>query len=417
MTGFFFDIRSQLQNRYSGRYLSLLLREVGRHEPRALAAIVAQAGKEAIWRDLARKIRRREVSIECEYPFDGTTGRRRADIALVEDEGPVLLVEVKEDDIGNPGNAAQLDDYLAQARAGIPFLHLSRFALEPEDRDRLAEAGADGVVASLRYREIPAALPDGPITAMIKTYLEDIDVGMYQPIGPDEDRSVAFSLAQMLGFPHAHGLGRLHAERSVGAFPKLLKRMFDNVEYVAESIHQENRALIGQRFTRKLQVVPEYDLRKLAEAIEKNADRGRPTARPLPGQPGVHVRSGTVYFYGIGRLRTPKGVKPALGKNDWLYVEIGFSLSTRRGAPGSRKLNRRGARKPLVRYGLYASFYGNTLKSSDTYQGTSSLGRFPSEDIVLRALSRYLRKSLNDAREVRNEKIRAVLKGFKIPTF
>jgi hypothetical protein len=93
----------------------------------------------------------------------------------------------------------------------------------------------------------------------------------------------------------------------------------------------------------------------------------------LPGK-SQYVRSGNVYFWAGGRIRTPKGVKPALGNNDWLYV--GFGLEVRRGTAGARAARTRSS-KGLVHPYVYASFHGNMLSDDDTYDWTGYLSRFP----------------------------------------
>lgn len=415
MTGFFYDIRGQLQTKYSGRYLALLLREIARHEPKTFLSILKLAKKHsAPWRELCKKVARLQLAVECEVTFDGASGRRRADLALLDEDKPVLFVEVKEDDIKNPGNSGQLKDYLVQARGGIPFIHLSRFALDLDDREAMERVNAKhSVAASVRYRDIYTILPDRPLANMLREYLEDISVGTYVPIRREEDRPAAFLLTQMLGFPHAQGLGRLHAHDSVAALPKLLQRMFDNLEFVAEWLRQENLHLFGQRFTRKLLVEPEYDLIAVARAIGKDQEKDGSRVGKLPGKRGQHVQSGHVLFYAVGRIRPPARAGSKLRKNDWLYVEVGFGLYVSRGRKGARKIGK--SHEPIVRSYIYTGFFGNMVDEDETYTWTPYLKRFPNERQALKKFQQCLEESVAVLRNHTNSSVRAAVKTFRVP--
>ena len=104
---------------------------------------------------------------------------------VLEGGDPILLVEVKEDDVRSPRNAAQLADYLSMLSAAsansdrqVRFGHVSRFSPISEERAALQKAKKAGKsVGSLRYREIYEALQQdcGPIGYMLREYLEDPD--------------------------------------------------------------------------------------------------------------------------------------------------------------------------------------------------------------------------------------------------
>jgi hypothetical protein len=80
---------------------------------------------------------------------------RYADLVLSRDGHIEALFEIKEYDVRNPRNAAQLSDYLARvARWGVPFIHVSRFAPDASDREAMDHAKMSGhPITSLRYRD------------------------------------------------------------------------------------------------------------------------------------------------------------------------------------------------------------------------------------------------------------------------
>ena len=60
-------------------------------------------------------------------------------------------------------------------------------------------------------------------------------------------------------------------------------------------VHEPNRPLIGTRFTRKFLPRPEFDLPKLAKAVQRAITADEETDTPLPGE-GKYVKVGRCYF-------------------------------------------------------------------------------------------------------------------------
>ncbi|MFZ5529189.1 MAG: hypothetical protein ACOZE7_21280 [Pseudomonadota bacterium] len=132
---FFSRIQSWFSQSYHGRYLAFILAEIGRQHPGVVADLLVHACP-GISRQMLRN-----ASFEPEYVFRGTSGRRRADLAVfanAEDDEPVALIEIKYRDRLIPESdvkPAQLDDYLAWERAapGRYCLVLSREVLHLAD--------------------------------------------------------------------------------------------------------------------------------------------------------------------------------------------------------------------------------------------------------------------------------------------
>jgi hypothetical protein len=306
MTGFFYDIRGFFDAKFSGRYLSLLLRELGRREPALFSRVFGLPPA------VCKSIRKGEMQVEHEWHFETKRGtKRRADLVVLKGGEPILLVEVKEDDVKNQENPAQLADYLSMLPATsslggqqVRLVHVSRFSLPPEDQAALQKARKAGKsVDCLRYRNIYEALrgDSGSIGSMLREYLEDIMVASYNLIdlapGGQHGTSLAFLLSQMLGC----GLGRLNSDRAIGDIPHLFKLLFGNLEVLGDWIREHNQGICKTRFSRNFESWPGFNLRALRNALNEAKGVGE-----LPGKFGQNVPSGAVWFNAWGKISSSK---------------------------------------------------------------------------------------------------------------
>jgi len=404
MPSLFSDIQGFFSARYSGRYFALLLRELARREPELFARIFGFSP------DLRKALLRRELQVEYEWPFDARR-RRRADLAVLRGGEPVLLLEVKEDDIKNPRNPEQLSDYLSLLDVPSPqmrqppklqFVHVSRFALPPEELSQMEEARKAGkMVLQLRYRKIYETLRQhgGALGQMLQEYLEDIGVASYDIIdlaSDKEGRSLAFLLIQILGFPHFHGLGKLHSDKAINDTPKLFKILFGNLEVLGDWIKDHNQSIFRTRFTRRFKPAPIINLNALRKSLAKDAsgaDIGL----------GDHVRGGEVYFYASGKIANPRGGKQTLTANDWLYVEVGYWFSLSKG----------GFPIPTTMW-LYANFFWRG-RADDHAVWTKDLQTFPTEVQAVNLLHDCLSRAHRDALKEAPSPFRDALMSFKVP--
>jgi len=129
---FFHRIQSLFSADFHGRYLALLLVEVGRKHPDCLVDFFSHATG-------IPKRRFQSPRFEVEYAFRGKAGNnRRADIAVFlaqEDQEPSTLVEIKYFDKPRQGDgtkAPQLDDYAAwiESETDRHFVAICREKLE-----------------------------------------------------------------------------------------------------------------------------------------------------------------------------------------------------------------------------------------------------------------------------------------------
>lgn len=131
---FFSQLQSWFKADHAGRYLALILCEIGHYQPAALREILCD-----LWNIGCRSLP--EMTLRAEYHFRGTKGTRRADIAVFAkptDTEPIGLIEIKYRDRLTEETAvkpAQLVDYVAWANADISrrILVLSRETLDLGD--------------------------------------------------------------------------------------------------------------------------------------------------------------------------------------------------------------------------------------------------------------------------------------------
>src|SRR5271154_2974762 len=115
MSAFFSSIRHYFKAEYNGRYLSGILREVAQHEPTSFSLVIDQIAAPSplpFWREVSRGISDGELTVKCEHPYAGRIKNRRADLAILRGNAPIVLMEVKEFDHLAPQNPEQLSDYL-----------------------------------------------------------------------------------------------------------------------------------------------------------------------------------------------------------------------------------------------------------------------------------------------------------------
>lgn len=398
MTGFFYGIRSLLSTQYSGTYFRELLRELAFKEPADFAKMFELS------REQRKALTAGQYQIEREWRFDGQKGNRRhADLALLDGGEPILIVEVKEDDVNNPANEAQLEDYLkliASLKGRARFAHVSRYSPKRADQEAMATAGRDAA-GSYRYRDVHAGLSDGLFSKMLSDYLKDIGVTKYETIDlVDERKEVAFFLAQALGFPHKTGLGKLYSRNAVLKVPEIVGKLYGNAEVLGEWLKNANPLLLRHSSSRKFRPYPVYDLKALAKALAADRSVDGDEEGELPGLYGQFVRAGTVYFYahcaiGPGDDEAKKG--------NWLSVELGFGLRIERNPED---------KESPVSLSIYAGFEGNGLKWTEE---AKELNAFPTEQNAQKRFSALLTKAKQKAIAVDSDAVHASLEAFVVP--
>ena len=159
-------------------------------------------------------------------------------------------MEVKEFDHLNPENPDQLADYLRQVSHTLGFIHVYRFLPVSEQHRKIERKQGEGwPVAMLSYDQIYKALKNSKdegraLGALICGYLEDIGVGIYREIDKTDSKALSFLMAQMLGFSHQTGMGKLYSEATVQKGPQLLTTLLADMEVVGEWVRRSNKKVI-----------------------------------------------------------------------------------------------------------------------------------------------------------------------------
>lgn len=402
MSAFFASIRGYFKSEYNGRYFSLILRELAQHEPKSFCLLIDQlaaASRLKFWKGISKGLMTGELTVECEQSFQGLSKKRRADLAIVRGEETVVLIEVKEFDHLNPENPDQLADYLRRVSHARGFIHVYRFIPRLDQHRKIEHKRRKGwPVATLSYDEIYKALRSSKdegrsLGALICHYLEEIGVGIYREIGTPDSKALAFLMVQMLGFPHQTGMGKLYSEATVQRGPPLLTTLLADLEVVGEWVRRSNEKIMKTRCSTRFVIEPWLDHKKLRRGISKSGDK----VDTLPGRFRNYVGGGFVYFYATGSLsdkHSPQG--------EWLRLELGFGLEQEKGASS-------------VRVFAFTDFYGNHLKSDDTYEESKYFKKVPKEHIALAVFKTCLKVSTRKAIKLSNGPSKVLLKKFVVP--
>ena len=403
MVGLFSRIQGMFANKYAGRYMSTLLCELAYQDAAAFARIF---GLDEKTRD---DLRVGALQIMPEWPFSvGDFGARRADLAILNGGEPVLIVEVKENDVNNSGNGAQLGDYLefVRVRGGATrFAHVSRYSPTQGDATVLEQAAKRGLpVASHRYRDFYGSLHSSrkDFCRLLCDYLKDIGVVSYKTIDfKTETKEIVFFLAQALGFPHKHGLGKLHSQKAVDKMPETLAKMLGNLEVLGEWVRDQNQGLFRHRFVRRYRPRPMFDVAALKKALATCGD----DLAEMPGS-GKFVKSGSVEFSAQGAIGGSEVGKDGEGTGpEWLACEIGVSFWI------ETKPEEKGLPPHMT---FYACFYGAGLRWEDNYCEKSTLSVYPSEAKAMEVYGRLLRDAVTKAISADKTKRHPALRSFGV---
>jgi phosphoglycolate phosphatase-like HAD superfamily hydrolase len=413
-SSFFFTIQNHLSNKWSGRLLALILRELGRQEPDSFSQIVRILlnSKRYLSGNRRRVIRDGRAQYEREWAFRGAQGRRYADLVVLNGGTPIIIFEIKEDDAQASRNSEQLDDYLDYIRKNYTsnntpaFVHLSLYAPSKEAFDKLKRAQHDGFVAiDARYRLLHEALDsfDKPIARMLVEYLKEIGVTAYRVIDLDRDQNaLTFYLVQMLGFRSRTGFGRLQSASAVVRIPKLLEILVGNLNFVGDWLQEANRDLIARRPIPRFRPEPHYNIKRLNATAAQIALSGK-TVSALPGAEYI-VDAGNVWHYTQARLNGGKNNDGPLGPGDWLYVEVGYCFSLQRGS-------KQGMAQPWI----YSDIHWRGKADEDTYVVSKSLQIFPTEQEAVDLIRTCLKESLKAAKKSAVGSCLDALNAFRIP--
>jgi hypothetical protein len=193
-----------------------------------------------------------------------------------------------------------------------------RFLPPPEERAKIDKKAKLGMpVALLSYDQIYKAVMNAAeerraLGALLRDYLEDIGVGIYQPVSTDDRKALAFLMVQMLGFPHQTRMGKLQSDATVRSGPELIKQLLGNIEVVAEWVRLPNEGIMPTHCSKRFWIQPWLHHKRLRNSIGETGD----VVDELPNGFWRYVEGGQIFFeanLGIGKRN--------LGNDDFLVLE------------------------------------------------------------------------------------------------
>lgn len=396
---FFSHIKSYFKEKYSGRYLSILLAELVRLDPRAMLSIV-QHSKLDLSKEFCSALRSGLVEVVLEWRFPETG--RRADLVFCLDHVPILIVEIKDED-GRKSNAEQLRDYVAFLRSNpvelgwCSFLFLSRYMPHDDDARELLRAEELGLpVASMLHGKLHTLLGGArsEVGRMLREYLEDTGV-TYREIDLKRERpALTYLTTKMLGISYLKGHGRTVSAPTIAALPELMNLLFGNAGVLGDWIHQNNRKSFNQRFHRHFGVTHEHSLprRSIAKVLKaQNAADVQKTVFEM-----TEIDGGTVWFFSEGSFRGLRG--------GWARVVVGYWFDI-------------GAEEKMA-FGQYASFSwpgSEQLGKNEEAYKDRKMVRFPSEMQAQKNLRICMEEAKKRALAVAPPRYKKIFSTFRIP--
>ena len=386
MNSLFTSIRSYFKSEYQGRYFGIILFELARNEPEVFGKIFNLNRSEY-------PTNKNSIQPNIEWGFTHQGKRARADLALIDKTGqPILLVEIKEDDISvKEKNRTQLIQYIDYARENskngnkIRIAYVSRYA--PDENILSLIEGSKGTTYEVRFRGILKGLKSntGTLGKLVRNYLEDIGVATYRhiDINSTEGKTLTFMTAKMLGFPHSGGLGRNNSVATISTIPDLMQKFFSNLELIGDWVRSSNKHLFPQSFTRDFISRPQYDKKSLQNALKD------------PNYEISHAKHGLVNFHCRGTIKT------ATKKS--VHVELGYHIYLETHQQGN-------SLPEIVFYAYIGGWAGNGSFSS------CSADSFPKdENQALNKFRKCLESSLKEAKKIAPVEIKDSLGKFIIP--
>jgi hypothetical protein len=381
------DIQGKFKKTYSGTYLAVILAELFRQDAAAFTQVLAKAGIKYAKRD-GDKV----VANSWQFPSI-IKHRRFADLAVIDaGEKPLVLVEIKDADINNDQNTAQLNDYLAfidkKDNRRVQFLFLSRSAPPEKDEIKLRHAKSKKRVRSMLFGQLYEPLRQGgTFASMIRDYLEDIEVVYHDQIPP----------AKTIQYVTGLIFNRRGQTANNKSIPKFFDTVFSNLGSIGGWLENNNTHLFKQEFKRRIYVEPWHDVRAVQAALQNERK-----SRALLDDDSLHdfCYGGEVDFFASGHLRSGKSV---------IRLEFGYWSTV---SNKSKKRNN-------FSHGVYANIQWkpwNLVEGQDLIEGYDELKSFPTEEEFQKKLRGFLQAARKTALSSKAcpPDIKRLLKRFEI---
>lgn len=327
---FFGRIESHLKDKYSGRLMSLILAEIAKQEPKFFFRLLQAINKGKLISDKSITPQLKgnyEVEVEWKFP-----NGRRADLAVLIDAKPIIIFEVKVDDLKSDGNPAQLADYInwVACDPGCLFVHVSRYFSQSLS-DELARAESSGRIISLRYRNLHDVAQQfaqegrSPLAAMLVEFLEEMGVTNYEKVDLEtESKALTFLVTQVSGFPHFTGMGRLQDRTTTDLSAQLLARLINNMKAIGEWLFESDSKSFSQKPQTRFKGGVGFLRSDVARQVKRESTED--SEEQIIRIDDRSVAQGWITVFTRASVRR---------KNDdprWTYVEFGFEVMVNREA-------------------------------------------------------------------------------------
>lgn len=324
MESFFGRLQGYLKQRYDGRYLAVILCELIREDPKVAAVVFPDLTGTAI-EALAEG--RAFPTIEERL----STGRR-ADLAIRSQDRIVALAEIKVEDGGKKGNAAQLEDYakVCADDTRIVFAFLSKHDFSADELAELDRWKRGAKCRRLRIYELAdrlrayrqkafssrrAGSQGARLIDLVLDYLKERQMVGYEAIKLD-NKTLTNLVRSLLPLPHHHGMGRLRTTDRVEMIPIAIGLLIGNISFLGSAFRSRNRHLCSTRLGANVSVEPGFD--EEVRARGKNVDLGELVEK--------HCWGGSLIVSASGILQSKQGSGSAVIE---LYYAV--ALDTQRG--------------------------------------------------------------------------------------
>jgi hypothetical protein len=355
---FFSRIQGYFDERYGGRYLSVILKECLREDPSLVKSIFGPF-----------LLPSSEYTVSLEFNFSGRHGTRFADLAIIDSQRrPLALIEVKHHDEKQPRNHAQLRDYLAYCKATrASFLLLTCRPPSQEDLEAIRAAGKHcrhmlwaGLYSLLAEKTIAS-----PVVPLLRDYLQEVANVFRADI---EEDALTLYMIKSLSLQHNHGLGKYAklARNRIDRAPETLTTIVRNVSVVADDFYQQVGHLHFSRVPAVDFSLSPYLSTGMRSPVEV-ADTEIGKLHSIKNQAKV---GGDLSVWAQSRFK--------LKSNDWLYLSIGYFavLDARKGVlkPKGSPLQHYGFAE-VTNYGQSVAWCQTPMKLCDEQKCIKTLAR------------------------------------------
>lgn len=315
---FFSRLKNKLNADYGGRYLGVLLEEIIYDYPKILGVLFPNIDR-SFYKEFEPE---RDVSIE--YCFGrAKKKKRRADLALLKNNKPVALLEIKYEDEKQSSVDAQLQDYLyfveknSKQDSPIGYTYLTK-NYPPKEHIALfdskkANINAMHMTYTQLYSKLGSHAQQSPIIRIFRDFLKE-NCYMFQT--EIDEKGLLLLLLKGFNVKHNHGFGRQVSDKSMEAVPDVLSTLLSNMRVLGDHLMCDFNEYFNVRPSLNFSFNPWYDLNK---EVKKHGNKDKEKKADVAlSRKSV---TGGIFFVGINAKFKMED------SNHWLNVGGGISYA------------------------------------------------------------------------------------------